>query len=354
MSMSPEQGEPDPGALERRHGRQPRWSTGTKIGASSVAVTIGLAALAVILMTRPGESATTRGANASIDQGTTVTEPGVSKVDYTIDLNTGVTTPLPDALIVSVAEFGRSSWAQYAASPDGSMLAYVGIGDDGNPQIFTAGIDGTGIRQLTHDSKEAMSPAWSPDGTRVAYAGYGTDCARSVPNLFVVDVATGRSTQVTDEAGDGLWGAQFTPDGSSLLYTGGTNQAPVLLTVPVAGGKSTLLIGPGEGVTDAGNGSLSPDGSLVTFLGGGWPESFDGHCGPCRFVANADGTDRRVIPGWTSNPAGAWSPDGDRIVVSDDISGIIVVDIATGDASRVAEGRAAIWLDRQTLLVDVA
>jgi WD40 repeat protein len=351
MSMSPQEDERDPGAVERQDGRRPRWSRRTTIGASAAATAIGLVVLAVILMTRPGEPATARGSNASIGTEATVTEPGTPRVDYTIDLSTGVMTPLPDAIVVSVADFGRSSWSRYAASPDGSMLAYVGIGDDWNPQIFIAGIDGTGVRQLTHDSREAMSPAWSPDGTRVAYAGYGADCAARVPNLFVAEIANGRSTQVTD-AVEGAWDAQFTPDGSSLLYTGGSQSFPVLLTVPVAGGKSTLLVGPGAGLTDAGNGSLSPDGSLLTFLGGGNPESFSGHCGPCRLVANADGTDQRVIPGWVSNPAGTWSPDGGRIVVSDD-DGIMVVDIATGDASRVAEGRAAIWLDRQKLLVDV-
>jgi hypothetical protein len=73
-------------------------------------------------------------------------------------------------------------------------------------------------------------------------------------------------------------------------------------------------------------------------------------------VANADGTDRRVLRGgcWLSNPAGTWSPDGHRIVCSDDVNSIVVVDVETGNASRVAEGRSAIWLDRQTLLVDVA
>jgi len=32
---------------------------------------------------------------------------------------------------------------------------------------------------------------------------------------------------------------------------------------------------------------------------------------------------------------------------------ILVVDIATGDASFVAEGNSAIWLDDHTLLIDV-
>jgi Tol biopolymer transport system component len=354
MSMSPQQDESDRGGLERQHGRQRRWSRRTTIGAFAVAAAISVATVALILGTRPGENATTQ-ENASIGTGIAVPNGRVPEVDYTIDLNTGVMTPLPKALIRSLGETakGKLAESQYAGSPDGSLVAYVGTGDEGSLQIFIAGIDGTGVRQVTHDPTRATSPAWSPDGRMMAYAGYGS---RDVRNFFVLDVATGETRQVTDGTHD-VWDSQFTPDGSSLLYTGGTNQVPLLMTVRVAGGKSTLLIGPSEGMTDAGNGSLSPDGSLVTFLGGGWPKEGPGHCGPCRFVANADGTGRRVIPGWMSNPAGTWSPDGGRIVSLGAYEGgdddIRIVDIATGKASLVAKGNAAIWLDRHTLLVEV-
>lgn len=218
MSMS-QQDEPDPGALERQHGRQRRWSRGTKIRASVVAAAIGVVALALILGTRPGEKTTTPVENAPIDSGISVAEPGVPEVDYVIDLNTGVMTPLPRAIIRSVAKPGKSGPPRYAASPDGSRLAYVGTGDEGNRQIFIAGIDGTEVRQMTHDPTGAASPAWSSDGRMIAYEGHG---GGDIRNLFVLDVATGESTPVVGAGRVRPWAQpQFTPDGSSLVYTRG-------------------------------------------------------------------------------------------------------------------------------------
>ena len=142
---------------------------------------------------------------------------------------------------------------------------------------------------MTHAPNGAWSPAWSPDGTRIAYEALDSG---HVLGLYVLDVASGESTQVTgvnadyERAGDATLRAgqplepQFTPDGSSLVYTGGSEGHPVIRIVPVAGGNSTVLIGPRGNLRDAENGSLSPDGSLVTFLGdssaargrdGGWP-----------------------------------------------------------------------------------
>jgi Tol biopolymer transport system component len=268
--------------------------------------------------------------------------------DYVLDLNTGTRTPLPKAIMRSVGNTPLVS-GRYAASSDGSRLAFVGSGEEGSLQIFVAGIDGAGVRQVTHDPTGAQAPAWSPEGSRIAYEGYGDG---SVANFFVVDVITGDSRQITHETCNHPGGkTQFTPDGSALLYTDQAS-ASVLRTVPLAGGQSTLLFRLPEGMEGAGNGSLSPDGSLVTFIGGG-TFSF-GHCGPCRWVASADGTNMRVVDRcWDATPAGIWSPDGSRLVCSDDDgNGINVLDVATGRTSHVAKGSDAIWLDRHRLLVE--
>ena len=266
---------------------------------------------------------------AVYDGSPTEAQPG----PFLLDLRTGEATPLAENL---------GAGHSYAASPDGTRFAYVGAGDHGDHQIFIADIDGTEVRQMTHDLTSPNWPAWSPDGTMISYEGfdYGS-------GIFVIDVATGGSTQITDEGGNHGGPYQFTPDSSSLLIPGGSSGSWVLRTLPVSGDKAMILTGPHRGLFDVGNVSLSPDGSLVTFLASEGPHG----PGPRRYVADSDGTDQRHIPGYISDLAGTWSPDGSRIVCSNG-NGIIVVDIATGDASPVAEGRRAIWLDDHTLLVE--
>ena len=69
------------------------------------------------------------------------TPAGAPEVDYVVDLITGKKTLLPRAIIRSLGETaeGRRAESQYAASPDGSRLTYVGTGDTGSSQIFIAG-----------------------------------------------------------------------------------------------------------------------------------------------------------------------------------------------------------------------
>ena len=341
----------EPDALDTVLGLRDRRRRNQRIAAGVVGIAVFVAAIWIVTTGGPFDRARTP---ASGGDAPLIPVPGAPEVDSVLDLDTGAMTPLPDAILRSLgaASTGDGAGSRYALSPDGSSLAYVAPGEDGTSQIFVApALDGSGVRQVTHDPAGADWPAWSPDGTMIAYEGGG-----DVRDLFVLDLITGGSTRIDDGApyhqslGEGL---QFTPDGSSLIYTGGTYSVPELRTVPIAGGDSTVVFGLGRGgMVDASNGSMSPDGSLVTMMGS------VGDGGAFRFVARVDGAEPRQIVGRRSEPAGTWSPDGTRIVCRgpgdlDWVAGIIVVDIATGESWPVAEGHAAIWLDDHTLLIDV-
>jgi hypothetical protein len=53
-------------------------------------------------------------------------------------------------------------------SPDGTKLSFVDFnGQDFGQALFTAGIDGTGLRQLTPFTLDVgVKLSWAPDGTQ--------------------------------------------------------------------------------------------------------------------------------------------------------------------------------------------
>ena len=59
----------------------------------------------------------------------------------------------------------RPTW-----SPDGQWLAFYRINaEERSTQVYRVRADGTGLRQLTNVSASAVSPAWSPNGRRILY-----------------------------------------------------------------------------------------------------------------------------------------------------------------------------------------
>jgi Tol biopolymer transport system component len=260
-----------------------------------------------------------------------------------VDLETGASTPLPESIVGTADVTGA-----YAVSPDGSRLAYVGRGDNGGVGIFVANIDGTGIEHVTVELRgEARplaapapvwgaAPAWSPDGSKIAYVGL---LGGWRGNVYLLDLARGVSTQLTDvQRGDSTSAPSFTPDGESIVYS--VYSDPEVRIVPITGGNSVQLVG-GDG-KGASSPAPSPDGSLLSYA-----------CGVNGYdlcLANADGTDARVLVAGGGEPGG-WSPDGTRIAYGGGLY-VYVVDVATGERTLVARGTFPTWLDGHTLIVE--
>jgi Tol biopolymer transport system component len=90
------------------------------------------------------------------------------------------------------------SWA-----PNGKRLAFSRDG-----QIYTAGADGSGLKQLTRGAIHSFSPSWSPDGGRIAYV-HGS-------RVEVLDLRRHRVTRPYRAGRAFVW----SPDGTRLAFGG--------------------------------------------------------------------------------------------------------------------------------------
>jgi Tol biopolymer transport system component len=237
--MVTEKAKLDPGALDRQHTRQRRRSMGKRLGAYAVAAAIGLAAVVLILVTRAGENSTT-----PCDEPPTVAPVPISG-PFFVDLRTGERTPLAESLA------GSNS---YAASPDGTRLAYGTTrgGGCGEADVTTvANIDGTDARTLESPEGRAICGArWSPDGTKLVYQEQDGTSDDDVGNLFVQDLSSGRRTQLSDlELSRAWWwflSPSFSPGGHKVLFHLPRSSLQTtkfdVWSVPVTGGEPTLVL----------------------------------------------------------------------------------------------------------------
>lgn len=332
FEMTTKQIEPDVDAWREQEKRQRRSGRNGKIGAFAVAAALGLAAIVLVLVNRTEPSSNRPGAEPSPVPRTEISGP------FFVDLQTGDTTALPESIL---------GGSLYFTSPDRTMFVINSCCDPPNP-VSIANVDGTGIRQVTPDGVDGFGARWSPDGSLLVYQGRNA-AIQEIGNLFVVDVATEETTQITDldPAFYGLWALlpSFSPDGETIIFhkprgPGDASTRWDLWSVPVAGGEPALV------VRNASMGVYAPDGETLAYLDsprGEWTSSR-------LMVADADGSDPRVLVQGDRIEFPRWSPDGTRIAYTDG-DGIHVVDVSTGEASLVAEGGTSDWFGDDTLVV---
>ncbi|MEX2659647.1 MAG: S9 family peptidase [Acidimicrobiales bacterium] len=183
-------------------------------------------------------------------------------------------------------------------SPDGTQVAYVV--DQHDVAVAQTEPDGLWPVRISGAADFALDPAWSPDGTAVAWHEWSVPAMPWDASTVVVAPADGSGAPRVVAGGDGRSVGQprFSTDGTSLGHLDDRNGFANLWASGLDGSEGRPLL-----------------------------EEAQEHAGP------SWGHGQRS---W------AWSPDGRSVAVCRNVEGgfgdLVVVDLSTGEPSRVARG----------------
>lgn len=164
-------------------------------------------------------------------------------------------------------------------SPDGQWITYLSD-RDGADNIWISRADGTGARQISHETTLVPSaPAWNADGTAIAAARMFDTSDRLHDSEIVRYALSGGPGEVVvqaPETGENVHEVTFSPDGRTMIYTEKvTPQGQSVIYVDAnhlnfaiqsqnlgTGETDQLIRGFGGAMTP----TISPNGSQIAFI----------------------------------------------------------------------------------------
>jgi TolB protein len=197
-------------------------------------------------------------------------------------------------------------------SPDGRTIAFVGMGDDGNVDVYVVGADGLGQQRLTHHPGVDANPAWSSDGRKIAFTRRAREWGAGKTHIYVMNADGSRQRRLTE--GYVHFSVAWSPDGQKMLFERPNPRHP---WGPVPGdfaedlhsinadgsGQRRLTSNPARDKDPV----WSPDGRQIAF-----PREHD------LWLMNPDGSGQRSLTPaahlWSGGAA--WSPDGRKLALT--------------------------------------
>src|SRR5262245_30477219 len=132
-------------------------------------------------------------------------------------------------------------------------------------QVWIAGVDGSGARQLTRSDYEKAHVSWFPDGRKLLVTS-------TEGQLFEVDAASGAERQIPMTL-SGAHDGEVSPDGSRITFSAGSAEARdgnEIWTTSASGGELRRVISLPWLQHEP---SWSPDGAWIYFVSGDGKQS---------------------------------------------------------------------------------
>ena len=191
------------------------------------------------------------------------------------------------------------------------VLAFVSE-RDGNPEIYSINVDGTGLARMTNNAAADVDPAWSPDGKRIAFAS-----DRDGSSAIYVMNADGSNVVRRTDAGAWNEAPAWSPDGRKIAFSSlRDGQFGIYVMNVDEDWSSPTRVGYDRGWNA--HPAWSPDGSKIAFVSD-W-RAFD--FAYDLYSMNADGSGiTALILGpffWPDNTyyfQPAWSPNGGNVAM---------------------------------------
>ncbi len=144
-------------------------------------------------------------------------------------------------------------------SPDGTQIVFVSD-RDGDQELYMMDVDGTNLRQLTHNSIRDSWPVWSPDGTQIAYLS----SSENNVDLIVINADGSSVRNLTQGVGNNRQPA-WSPDGQKLAFLSVQSGIYHISVIDIDGNNRIQLTDDDEVYTRP---DWSPDGTKIAFTSG--------------------------------------------------------------------------------------
>lgn len=152
-------------------------------------------------------------------------------------------------------------------SPDGRTIAFESD-REGQPDIWTIGVDGRGLTRITDHPGDDTTPSWSPTGDRLAFGSTRDDPAGDIYTIRLAGKAVTRLAASPAADSQPAWSPLGVIAFTTSRFATSNQPGAVVATVPDAGGD-VRRIGPGD------EPAWSPDGQRLALTTRGSDPSGD-------------------------------------------------------------------------------